>query len=71
MTRKEVEDQKKTSYHDDNLIRRITVWSPTSSCIKIRTALLLKDADVHRTTVRRRLVHDFNQKVFKPGKNLA
>ena len=60
-----------TSSRNDNLIRRIAVWSPISSCKKIRSALLLKGTDVHRTTVSRRLVHDFNLKTFNPAKNLA
>ena len=59
---------RKTSSRDDNLIRQIAVRYPASCCIKIRSALLLKGTDVHRTTVGRRLVHDFNLKAFKPAK---
>ena len=62
---------RKLSPRDNNLIRQIAVRSPTSSCKKMRAALLLKGIDVHRTAVSRRLVHDFNLKAFKPAKNLA
>ena len=50
------------------MIRRIAARSPTSSCKKIRSAVLLKGTTVYRTTVRRRLVHDFNLKALKPAK---
>ena len=49
------------------MIRRIAVCSQTSSCKKIRSALL-KGTGVYRTTVSRRLVHDFNLKAFKSAK---
>ena len=42
------------------------VRSPTSSCKKIRSALLLKGTDVHRTTISRRLVNEFGLKSHKP-----
>ena len=66
MIRKRV--KKKTSPGYDNLIWRIAVRSLTSSCKKIRAALLLKGTDSHYTTVSRHLVNDFNLKVFKPAK---
>ena len=62
---------KKTSPRNDNLIRRMSARSPTSSCKKVRAALLLKGTDVHCTTVIRRLVYDFNLKAFKPAINLT
>ena len=62
MTKKGVESQKKkTSPRNDNLIRRIAVWSSKSFCKKIRAAQFLKDTNVHRTTVIRHLVHKFDQ----------
>ena len=62
---------RKTSPRDDNLIRKIAVWSPISSCEKISAALLLKGTDIHCTTVNRRLIRRFNVKAFKFSKNLA
>ena len=50
------------------MIWRIAVRFPTSSCKKIDPSLLLKGTDVHRTTVRRRLVQDFNLEAFKSAK---
>ena len=58
----------KTTPRDDHLIRRVAVRSPTSSCKKIRSALLLKGTDVHGTTIRRRLVNEFGIKSHKPAK---
>ena len=53
------------------VIRRIVVKSPTASCKKIRSALLQKGTYIHRTTVSRRLVHDFKLKAHKPAKKTA
>ena len=50
------------------MIRQIAVRSSTSFCKKVFAALLLKGTDVHRTTVRKLLVHDFNLKAFEPVK---
>ena len=69
--KKRSERSKKTIPRDDNLIGQIAVRSPTSFCKKIRAALLRKSADVHRITVSKRLVYDFNLKAFKPAKKLA
>ena len=55
----------KTTPRDDHLIWRIVVKSPTASCKKIRSALLQKGTSINRTTVSRRLVHDFNLKAPK------
>ena len=57
---------RKTTPRDDHLIRRVAVRSPTSFCKKIRSALLLKGTDVHRTTIGRRLVNEFGLKSHKP-----
>ena len=59
---------RKTTPHDDHLIRRIVVKSPSASCKKIRSALLQKGTSIHCTTVSRRLVHDFKLKAHKPAK---
>ena len=59
---------RKTTPRDDHLIRRIVVKSPTASCKNIRSALLQKGTSIHRTTVSRRLVHDFKLKAHKPAK---
>ena len=59
---------RKTTPRDDHLIQRVAVRSPTSSCKKIRSALLLKGTDVHRTTIGRRLVNEFGLKSHKPVK---
>ena len=56
----------RTTPRDDHLIRRVAVRSPTSSCKKIRSTLLLKGTDVHRTTIGRRLVNEFGLKSHKP-----
>ena len=71
--KKRNEIAKKKSPFDNNLIRRIAVWSPTNYCEKIPAALLLKGTDVYRTTIRRsrRLVHNFNLKAFEAKKNLV
>ena len=66
--KKRSEGQEKTSSRDVNLLRRIAVRSPISSCKKIHSALFLKGKDVHRTTVSRLLVHDFYLKAFKLAK---
>ena len=58
----------KTTPRDDHLIRSVAVRSPMSSCKKIRSALLLKGTDVHRTTIGRRLVNEFGIKSHKPAK---
>ena len=58
----------KTTPRDDHLIRRIVLKSPTASCKKIRSALLQKGTSIHRTTVSRRLVHEFKLKAHKPAK---
>ena len=50
------------------MIQRVADRSPTSSCKKIRSALLLKGTDVHRTTIGRRLVNEFGLKSHKPAK---
>ena len=57
---------RKTTPRDDHLIQRVAVHSPTSSCKKIRSALLLKGTDVHCTTIGRRLVNEFGLKSHKP-----
>ena len=59
---------RKTTPRDHHLIRRVAVRSPTSSCKKIRSTLLLKGTDVHRTTIGRRLVNEFGLKYHKPAK---
>ena len=58
----------KTTPHDDHLIQRIVVKSPTASCKKIRSAVLQKVTSIHRTTVSRLLVHDFKLKAHKSAK---
>jgi transposase len=59
---------RKTTMRDDHLIRRIAVRSPMSSCKKIRSALLQKGTDVHRSTVSRRLTKEFGLKSHKPAR---
>ena len=71
MTKKGVEDQKKTSPHDDSLIQQIAVRSATSFCKKIRTTLFLKGTVFHCITIIRHLVHEFDQKRLNLQKNLA
>ena len=56
---------------DDNMIQRVARRSPTSFSTKIRTSLLLKGTDVHRTTVSRGLLYDFNLKSVILAKNFA
>ena len=62
---------RETSPCGNNLIWKIAVQFPTSSCKKIHAALLFKGTDVHHATVSRYLVHDFNLKAFKPAKKLC
>lgn len=59
---------RKPTPRDVNLIRQKAVQSPTSSCRKIRPALLLKGTNVHRSNVSRCLVHDFKLKACKLSK---
>lgn len=59
---------RKTTLRDNHLIRRIAVRSPTSSCKKIRSALLQKGTDVHRSTVSRRLTKEFGLQSHKPAR---
>ena len=46
---------RKTSLRDDHLIKRIATRSPTSSCGKIRAAVLQTGTDISSMTVSRRL----------------
>lgn len=59
---------RKTTVRDDHLIRRIAVRSPTSSCKKIRSVLLQKGTDIHRSTVSRRLTTEFGLHSRKPAR---
>ena len=59
---------RKTTVRDDHLIHRIAVRSPTSSCKKIRSALLQKGTDIHRSTVSRRLTMEFGLHSRKPAR---
>ena len=52
------------------MIRCIAVRSPTSSCRKIRGALLSKRADIHTSTISCRLVKEFKLKSDKQARKL-
>ena len=62
---------RKTSPHDDNLIRQVAALFPFRFCKNIGVTLPYNGTDVHCTTVSKRLVHDFNLKAFKLAKNLV
>lgn len=59
---------RKTSLRDDHLIKRIATRSPTSSCGKIRAAVLQTGTDISSMTVSRRLRFECGLKSYKPAR---
>ena len=58
---------RKTILRDDHLIKRIATRSPTSSCGKIRAAVLQTGTDISSMTVSRRLKFECGLKSYKPA----
>ena len=59
---------RKTSIHDDNLIRKMVVRFSTSSTKILQAALLRKGTRVTQMTISRRLSREFNLKSYKPAR---
>ena len=57
-----------TFQKDDYLMKKMVVRSSTSSCKKIKLALLLKGTVVSKTTMKRCLTDKFGLKAHKPAK---
>ena len=58
---------RKTTPHEDHIMRRTVVKSPNSSCKKVQANLLRHGTEVSISTISRRLSKKFGLKSYKPA----